>query len=369
MMIKFDNVTKQFPKTKEPAVKNLSMEIPKGQVTVLVGPSGCGKTTSMKMVNRIYELTGGKIYVDGQDISQMNPIELRLNIGYVIQEIGLFPHMSIADNVATVLYEKKWPKDKIQERVDELLDLMGLDPDIYRDRRPSKLSGGQRQRVGVARAMAANPPIMLMDEPFAAVDPITRERLQNEFLELQEKLNKTIIFVTHDINEAIKMGDMIAVMRDGSLIQYDTPKNLLQDPADEFVENLVGSNRSVKSLSLVMVDDVLRKKVPTLPKDATLNKAKDKLDKSELNIALVLEGQREVAGFVSNIDVKEQGETVGDVYRPYSQMLTKENTLSEALSIMLDEHTYHVAIVDDEGKFEGVITIEDVFRAVGTDEY
>jgi osmoprotectant transport system ATP-binding protein len=234
-MIKLENVTKKFPGSKQPAVDNLSLEVKEGDICVLVGPSGCGKTTTMKMINRIHEPTSGAIYIDGQDALKMNPIKLRLDIGYVIQEIGLFPHQTIEENVATVPNEKKWPKDKTKKKVAEMLTLVGLDPKIYGNRYPSALSGGQRQRVGVARAMASDPPIMLMDEPFGAVDPITRARLQNEFLRIQERISKTIVFVTHDIDEAIKMGDTIAVMRDGKLIQHATPSDLLSAPADEFV--------------------------------------------------------------------------------------------------------------------------------------
>ncbi len=364
-MIRFENVTKYFPKAEGPAVKNLSMEIPEGQITVLVGPSGCGKTTTMKMVNRLYELTEGKIYVDGKDICEVDPIELRLDIGYVIQEIGLFPHLSIADNVATVLYEKKWSKEKIRQRVDELLDLMGLDPDIYRYRKPSKLSGGQKQRVGVARAMAANPPIMLMDEPFAAVDPITRERLQNEFLELQAKLNKTIIFVTHDIDEAIKMGDMIAVMQEGSIVQYDTPKKMLENPADDFVESLVGGERAVKSLSLMRIDEIMRRQVSSMSEQVSIKAAKEQLRAQHLNVAAVENEENRFQGFVSNSDVVESGDTVEDVYRTSELWLSKSDNLSEALSLMLETNSYYIPIVDDNDTLEGIVTIEDIFKAVG----
>ncbi len=363
-MIKFEKITKQFPAASEPAVKNLYMEVPEAGITVLVGPSGCGKTTTMKMVNRIYEPTDGKIYVNGKDTSKVDPIELRLDIGYVIQEIGLFPHMTIADNVATVLYEKKWPKEKVNKRVDELLDLMGLDPDTYKNRRPSLLSGGQRQRVGVARAMAANPPIMLMDEPFAAVDPITRERLQNEFLELQQKLNKTIIFVTHDINEAIKMGDKIAVMKDGSIVQFDTPTELLRNPADEFVMNLVGNNRAVKSLSLIKCEKILKKNVLTVSDDVEVENVNEKIDRSNLNIALVTDKRKTLQGFVSNVDLKNAIGRIGEIVRPYNKTLREDNNLSEALSIMLEEGVYHVPILDEQNVFAGVITIDDIFKAV-----
>jgi ABC-type nitrate/sulfonate/bicarbonate transport system ATPase subunit len=213
-MIKLVGITKNFPGLKKPAVDNLNLEVKEGDVCVLVGPSGCGKTTTMKMINRIHEPTSGSIFINDKDALKMNPIKLRLEIGYVIQEIGLFPHHTIEENVATVPNEKKWPKDKTKQKVDEILTLVGLDPKIYGKRYPSALSGGQRQRVGVARAMVSDPPIMLMDEPFGAVDPITRARLQNEFLRIQERISKTIVFVTHDIDEAIKM---YGALRDGDV--------------------------------------------------------------------------------------------------------------------------------------------------------
>ena len=236
----------------------------------MVGPSGCGKTTTMKMINRLYEPTGGTIFIDNQDTAKIDPIRLRLWIGYVIQEIGLFPHHTIAENVATVPMELKWPRSKINERVNEMLTLVGLDPKIFSKRYPSALSGGQRQRVGVARAMAADPPILLMDEPFGAVDPITRARLQNEFLRIQERMHKTIVFVTHDIDEAIKMGDTIAVMRKGELVQHATPNDLLSTPANEFVANLVGRNRSIKRLHLIRIREILTDKAKAVFLDTPL---------------------------------------------------------------------------------------------------
>ncbi|ACB83718.1 ABC transporter ATP-binding protein [Natranaerobius thermophilus] len=367
-MIKFEDVSKTFPNADNPAVKNLNMEVSEGEITVLVGPSGCGKTTTMKMVNRIYEITKGNIYVDNQDIYDLDPIELRLNIGYVIQEIGLFPHMTIADNIATVLYEKKWPKEEIDKRVNELMVLMGLDPDIYKQRRPSKLSGGQRQRVGVARAMAANPPIMLMDEPFAAVDPITRARLQNEFLELQEKMKKTIIFVTHDINEAIKMGDKIAVMREGQIVQYDSPKKILQNPRDEFVEKLVGSNRAVKSLSLVKINDAIINQVVSLEENSDIEEIKQHLD-SNINIALLKDYNGHVTGYVTDLDLRGVNSgKIKDFKKPYEQVLNKNDDLSKALSVMLNQSVYHVPVMDGQNECLGVITVDDVFKAVSSND-
>ena len=250
-MIKMESVYKQFPGSDHPVVEDLNMDINEGEVCVLVGASGCGKTTTMRMINRMLEPTDGNIIVDGKNIRDLNPIKLRLSIGYVIQEIGLFPHMSIESNIATVPMELKWEKKKIAERVREMMEMVELDPDFYAKKKPVALSGGQRQRVGVARAMAADPKILLMDEPFGALDPITRSSLQTEFLNIQKKMKKTIVFITHDMEEAVKMGDKIGVMQFGKLVQYGTAVEVLKNPANDFVENLVGFNRMIKCLALL----------------------------------------------------------------------------------------------------------------------
>ena len=256
-MIEFKQVSKTYPGSDNPVGTDLSFEVLEGEICVLVGPSGCGKTTTMRMVNRLIEITGGEILIDGEPNTAMSATRLRRKIGYVIQQIGLFPHRTIADNIGTVPNLLGWDKGRIRSRVDELLDLVGLSPDEYRDRYPAELSGGQQQRVGVARAMAADPPIMLMDEPFGAVDPITRERLQDEFLRIQENIRKTIVFVTHDIDEAIKMGDKIAILEQGGfLAQYDAPETILANPNSEFVASFVGTDRILKRLSLVRVGDM-----------------------------------------------------------------------------------------------------------------
>ena len=256
-MIEFRGVSKTYPGSDRPVVNDLSFEVPEGEICVLVGPSGCGKTTSMRMVNRLIEPTEGEILIDGEPNTAMSGTQLRRKIGYAIQQIGLFPHRTIAENIATVPGLLGWEKGRIRSRVDELLELVGLDPNDYRNRYPAELSGGQQQRVGVARAMAADPPIMLMDEPFGAVDPITRERLQDEFLRIQEDIKKTIVFVTHDIDEAIKMGDKIAILKQGGfLAQYDTPEEILANPNSEFVASFVGNDRILKRLSLLRVGDM-----------------------------------------------------------------------------------------------------------------
>ncbi len=256
-MIEFKGVSKTYSGSDRAVVNDLSFTVEDGEICVLVGPSGCGKTTSMRMVNRLIEPTDGEILIDGQKNTSMSGTQLRRKIGYAIQQIGLFPHRTIANNVGTVPGLNGWDKERTNRRVDELLDLVGLPPDQYRDRYPAELSGGQQQRVGVARALAADPPIMLMDEPFGAVDPITRDRLQNEFLNIQKDIKKTIVFVTHDIDEAIKMGDKIAILKEGGILaQYDTPENILASPASDFVSSFVGTDRVLKRLSLTQVRDM-----------------------------------------------------------------------------------------------------------------
>ena len=255
-MIDLDALTKAFAGSPRPAVDRLTLSIPAGEVCVLIGPSGCGKTTTMRMINRMIEPDAGTIRVEGRNILHSDPVELRRSIGYVIQQVGLFPHWSIADNIATVPRLLGWEPTRTGARVDELLSLVGMEPAQYRQRFPRELSGGQKQRVGVARALAADPPVMLMDEPFGALDPITRTRLQAEFLRILRGLRKTIVFVTHDIDEAIKMGDRIAIMRDGRLVQYDTPEAILARPADAFVDEFVGSDRALKRLALIPAADV-----------------------------------------------------------------------------------------------------------------
>ncbi len=285
-MIRLDAVSKVFPNGSV-AVADLDLEVAEGEICVLVGPSGCGKTTTMRMVNRLIEPTSGRIYLDGDDVTTVDPVALRRRIGYVIQQIGLFPHQTIGANVATVPRLLGWDRRRTGQRVEELLDLVGLDPAVYRDRYPHQLSGGQRQRVGVARALGADPPVLLMDEPFGAIDPITRERLQSEFLRLQSEVRKTVVFVTHDIEEAVRLGDRIAILADGGVLaQYASPAEVLGHPASSFVSDFVGADRGVKRLRVTPIDPNLLEPMgdadlggglaaplPTVPLDGTLQDA------------------------------------------------------------------------------------------------
>ena len=303
--ITLKNLTKRYPGTDKAAVDSVNMEIPAGEIVVFVGPSGCGKTTTMRMINRMIQPSDGIIEIDGQDVASLNDTTLRRQVGYVIQQIGLIPHLTIASNVALVPKLLKWDKKKIKDRVDEMLTVVGLDPEEYRDRYPRQLSGGQQQRVGVARALAADPPIMLMDEPFGAVDPITRGRLQDEFRNLQKTLNKTIVFVTHDFDEALKLGDRIAVLREGSQIaQYDTPENILAKPADDFVAGFIGEGAALKRLHFEPVSSLaLERDAGKTAGDVTVSPS------DSLHLALDLM----VGKGLASIPVTEGGQTRGAV--------------------------------------------------------
>lgn len=261
-MITMEHVTKRYTEGGAASVDDLSLVVPEGTTTALIGPSGCGKTTTMRMINRLIDPTEGKIIVNGEDVTRVDPVKLRRHIGYVIQQVGLFPHMTIAQNIAAVPKLLGWTEAKIRSRTAELLDLVGLDPDEMLRRYPRQLSGGQRQRIGVARALAADPPVLLMDEPFGAIDPIARTRLQDEFRQILQRVRKTVVLVTHDLDEAIRLGDRIAIMKNGKIVQYDTPDAVLSNPADAFVENFVGIDRAIKRLSLFTVKDVMDSQTP-----------------------------------------------------------------------------------------------------------
>jgi osmoprotectant transport system ATP-binding protein len=312
-MIRLDALTKTFPGVATPAVDRLSLDIPEGTTCVLIGPSGCGKTTTMRMINRLIEPTGGRILLGDEDVTHIDAVALRRRIGYVIQQIGLFPHLTIAANVATVPRLLGWDRAKTEARTDEMLALVGMEPARFRNRFPRELSGGQRQRVGVARALAADPPVMLMDEPFGAIDPITRANLQNEFLKILRRLKKTVIFVTHDIDEAIKMGDRIAILKDGRLVQYGTPDAILSRPADDFVAEFVGADRALKRLNLVTVREVMRIEFlgvapsVSLPPETSLKDALALMLVHDVRDLAVVEGGRNV-GFVS-LDLIQQAIT------------------------------------------------------------
>ena len=365
IMIRLENLTKVFPGQEQPAVENLSLEIPKGEIVVFVGPSGCGKTTTMKMINRIIEPSSGRIFLQDEDVTGVNADKLRRRIGYVIQQIGLFPHMTIAENIATVPKMLGWDKKRISERVDELLETVSMDTS-YRSRYPKELSGGQRQRIGVARAMAADPPVLLMDEPFGAIDPITRERLQNEFLRLQEEIKKTIVFVTHDIDEAIKMGDRIAILRTRSRIaQYDTPERILTDPADEFVEDFIGAGASIKRLSLSRVRDIKTADWPVAMLSEGREAARELMQSSEKDYVLLLDDRRRPKRWVNADDIAHGG-PLNEAGWPAVAIVEEGSSLYSVLDTMITSYKGSAIVVDGEGRYEGVVDFDTVLEAINS---
>ena len=361
-VVAFEHVTKRYPGADAPAVDDLSLEIPAGEICVLVGPSGCGKTTSMKMVNRLIEPSSGRITIDGRDVMELPAVELRRRIGYVIQQVGLFPHLTIGANTAVVPSLLGWDRARIRARTDELLELVGLPPPDYRDRYPAELSGGERQRVGVARALAADPPVMLMDEPFGAVDPIRRERLQNEFLRLQERVRKTIIFVTHDVDEAIKMGDRIAILqRGGILAQYDTPAAILANPSSEFVERFVGADRGLKRLSLARVRDLDTIEPVTVRAGEDRAEIRRRLDRSEeLEYALLVDADDRPLGWIDQHDLAGSGPIDAEAATPGAPTVQPETTLRDALSALLGSSVQLGVVVDERDRVLGLVSVDAI---------
>ncbi len=357
------NVSKTYPGAPRPAIADLSLEVGAGEICVLVGPSGCGKTTAMRLVNRMIDITSGDILLDGKSIVDRKPAELRREIGYAIQQIGLFPHRTIAQNIATVPNLLGWEKARIAKRVDELLDLIGLDRSLGK-RYPAQLSGGQRQRVGVARALAADPPLLLMDEPFGAIDPINRERLQNEFLRLQGELRKTIVFVTHDIDEAIKMGDKIAILKEGGeLAQYAPPAELLTYPADPFVEDFVGSDRALKRLALQRVRDIDLWKAATVRVGEPSAGVAAKLEDADVKYPLLVDDHGRPIGWLSTRATSGERVTA-DLRSKADPIVELDDILRDALSDLLSKDSRYGPVVDKDGTVAGVLSIEALSHAL-----
>ncbi|MEX5299061.1 ABC transporter ATP-binding protein [Kocuria sp. CPCC 205292] len=362
--ILLENVSKRYPGQAKAAVDGLTLEIPAGSIVMLVGPSGCGKTTTLKMINRLIEPTDGRIVIDGQDVTSMNGDELRRGIGYVIQAGGLFPHMSVATNIGMVPKMLGWDRKRIAARVDELLELVSLDPAVYRDRYPRELSGGQQQRVGVARALAADPPVLLMDEPFGAVDPITRQRLQDELINIQHELQKTIVCVTHDFDEAVKLGDWIAVFDEGArIVQYDAPERILAEPADEFVEDFIGSGAGLKQLTLTRVREVdLVPAVTTRPGE-DVRAVLGRIEEAGTRDVVVVDDRDRPLSWPSRRQL-ERFDTVPGERNERLPLVGTSSTLNDALDTMLVSSTGAALVVGARDRFEGVIYVETVMAAI-----
>jgi osmoprotectant transport system ATP-binding protein len=363
-LIRLENVGKIYPGTDVPAVADLTLDINKGEILVLVGPSGCGKSTTLRLINRMIEPTSGRIIFDGEDVTHVDADKLRRRIGYVIQQIGLFPHRTIAENISTVPNLLGWDKQTTMDRVDELLDTVGMEPNIYRDRYPRELSGGQAQRVGVARALGADPDVLLMDEPFGAIDPITRDRLQNEFLRLQEELQKTIVFVTHDIDEAIKMGDRIAILKEQSVVaQHDTPERVLAHPSDQFVEDFLGSGATLKGLNLMRARDIELDDVPTLIEPTSREQVLELFAGSRSEWVLYLDGQRRPTRWLSRQSLDGPA-SLSESGKPVQITIEPEDTLRDALESMLQSAVGTVCCVDPDGSYRGVVRIETMIDII-----
>jgi osmoprotectant transport system ATP-binding protein len=362
-MISLRDVTKRFDNSSEKAVSELSMDVQAGETVVLVGPSGCGKTTTMKMINRLIEPTSGTITVDGTDIARQDPVRLRRGMGYVIQSIGLLPHRNVAENIGTVPKLEGWDQKRIDERIDELVTIFELDRSMLK-RYPSELSGGQRQRVGVARALAADPPVMLMDEPFGAVDPIVRERLRDQFLDIQDRLQKTIVFVTHDIDEAIKMADRIAILnRGGILEQYAPPEEILREPSNDFVKQFVGAERGLKRLALIKVADIEVEEGPVVASTTSASDARRIMASFDGDWAAVVD-DGELRGWVSP-QILGGKATVGDAEaRKFSAYVTANSSLRHALDSIVTSRTQVAVVVDREERYRGILTLERVSREI-----
>ena len=361
-MIRLEGVTKRFGDGTV-AVQALDLDVPRGALVALVGPSGCGKTTTLKMVNRLVQPTSGRIVLDGEDVTDVDQVQLRRRIGYVIQTAGLFPHRTILDNVTTVPQLQRWDRARTRARGRELLELVGLDPDTYSSRYPDQLSGGQRQRVGVARALAADPPVLLMDEPFGAVDPVVRERLQSEFLRLQEEVRKTILLVTHDIDEAVRLGDRIAVLsQGGKLEQYDAPAAVLGAPANDFVADFVGADRGLKRLSVTPIAPDDLEHPPVVHLDDRLAGAGERIRAAGSEWGVVLDRDGSLHGWLPLKAATREG-TVRDAARRMEAWVGVDATLKAAFSEMLQHDAGWVAVLDGD-RYLGVLTPGSLHEAL-----
>ena len=358
-MIVFENVKKVYGNDFV-ALKNINAVCKAGEITALIGPSGCGKTSLMKLINRLNPLTSGKIYIDGKDISEIETVALRRSIGYVIQNVGLFPNMNIAKNVATVPNLLKWDKERIDRRVDELLEMVSLDPKTYRERFPSQLSGGQQQRIGVIRALAAEPSVILMDEPFRALDPISREQLQDELIRLQKEIKKTIVFVTHDMDEAIKIADNILLMRDGEIVQSGSPEEILRHPANDFVKEFIGKKRLSQVQDMATVEEVMVSNPRTVHPTRGLAQSMKMMEKNKVDSLLVVDDDNKLLGNITIYDVvnafSDETLKVKDIMKPLNYSVTPDTLLPKAIQLMDDLKVPYIPVVNENAILVGLLT-------------
>lgn len=367
-MIKIDNLTKVFETANGPvtAADRINMEVPKGEICVLLGPSGCGKTTTLKMINRIIPATSGRVFINGEDTTGLDTVELRRNIGYVIQQVGLFPNMTIEENIAIVPKLIGWPAAKYKARAKELIEMVALDPSVFLKRYPRELSGGQQQRIGVARALAADPPVMLMDEPFGAIDPINREVIQDEFLKMQQQLGKTILFVSHDIDEAVKMADKIAIFRGGRLVQYDTPDDILAHPKNDFVESFVGDDRTLKRLRLVQVGRVMEEKIAFVKPGDTLKTALARMEEHGYGYAILMVNEcHQPIGYVSKGVAQTTQGFCGEHYFGLKATIRPSDDLRKVASLMFSHDATWLPCVDDNGVLLGQVNQRGITHYLG----
>lgn len=365
-MIKFENIVKKY--NRKTVIDHFNLEIEPGQLVVFIGPSGCGKTTLLKMVNRLVPVSSGKIYVDGKDISTVDPIELRRNIGYVIQNTGLFPHMTIKENLELIPKLKGETPEEIEKKTDELLELVGLNPKEYLHRFPKELSGGQQQRVGVARAFSTNSDIILMDEPFSALDPVTRSSLQEELFNMQKELNKTIIFVTHDMDEAYKIADKICLLKDGEILQYDTPENILKNPASEFVESFIGKRRVWNNPEVLKAFDIMiENPVKVTPKRNVLQ-AIEIMKENKVDSLMVTDRHNKLLGMVTlkSIKLQERASLLDDVMEHDVYAVSETENLISVLKMMNDHKIGYLPVVNDSKQLTGLITRSSILSALSS---
>lgn len=366
-MIEFSQIKKRYKETK--IIKGIDMTIESGQFVVFVGPSGCGKTTCLKMINKLINPTSGTIRIDGKDIAKVDPIELRRNIGYVIQQTGLFPHMTVRKNIGIVPTLEKWEKQKIEARTIELLNMVGMEPEMYLDRYPSELSGGQQQRIGVARAFANDPDIILMDEPFSALDPITRNQLQDELYLLQQKMQKTIVFVTHDISEALKLGDKICIMKDGLILQYDTPEKILKDPQKGFVEKFIGKNRIWETPEFINAKDIMLTSPIKTVKERTVIQGLEIMKNNKVDSLLIVDEKNKLIGVVKSKkirSVEEKTKKISEIMSTNFKVTHENDNIVDVIKVMVENHLRFIPVVNDADILTGLITRSSLIEVIGS---